>query len=193
MLPIGSAPTKINQWEIKDRSGNQKIDRKVFHWENYKPDRWNYRKSEIAIPVHPRKRWSGKGYADDELHPVWRHGRTCSVCPSARCPASAMQSHGMVGNRRRDGTARAPRFKRKTVKSLSPTLGIAGESPQHSEDLQRKARPEGERPNNHPQKLLLSIPWKKEDRIFRSFALMIYICNWAKIIAENVDNYMLPT
>ncbi|MCS3208358.1 hypothetical protein NXX20_08050 [Bacteroides stercoris] len=56
------------------------------------------------------------------------------------------------------GTARAPRFKRKTVKSLSPTLGIAGESPQHSEDLQRKARPEGERPNNRPQKLLLSIP-----------------------------------
>ena len=51
-----------------------------------------------------------------------------------------------------------PRFKRKTVKALSPTLGIAGESPQHSEDLQRKARPEGERPNNHPQKLLLSIP-----------------------------------
>ncbi|RHC22547.1 hypothetical protein DW853_18520 [Bacteroides stercoris] len=53
---------------------------------------------------------------------------------------------------------RAPRCQRKTVKSLSPTLGIAGESPQHSEDLQRKARPEGERPNNHPQKLLLSIP-----------------------------------
>lgn len=51
-----------------------------------------------------------------------------------------------------------PRFKRKTVKALSPTLGIAGKSPQHSEDLQRKARPEGERPNNHPQKLLLSIP-----------------------------------
>ena len=75
-----------------------------------------------------------------------------------RCPASAMQPHGMVGNGRRDGTARAPRFKRKTVKSLSPTLGIAGESPQHSEDLQRKARPEGERPNNRPQKLLLSIP-----------------------------------
>ena len=119
--------------------------------------------------------------------------RTCSVCPSARCPASAMQSHGMVGNRRRDGTARAPRCKRKKVKTLSPTLGIAGESPQHTEDLQRKARPEGERPNNRPQKLLLSIPWKKEDRIFRSFALMIYICNWAKIIAENVDNYMLPT
>ena len=86
------------------------------------------------------------------------HGRMCSVCPSARCPASAMQPAGMVGNGRRDGTARAPRFKRKTVKSLSPTLGIAGESPQHSEDLQRKARPEGERPNNHPQKLLLSIP-----------------------------------
>ena len=43
-----------------------------------------------------------------------------------------------------------PRCKRKTVKALSPTLGIAGESPQHSEDLQRKARPEGERPNNHP-------------------------------------------
>ncbi|MEO5446777.1 hypothetical protein ABJB44_22580, partial [Bacteroides ovatus] len=36
-----------------------------------------------------------------------------------------------------------PRFKCKTVKALSPTLGIAGESPQHSEDLQRKARPEG--------------------------------------------------
>ena len=35
--------------------------------------------------------------------------------------------------------------------------GIAGESPQHSEDLQRKARPKGERPNNHLQKLLLSI------------------------------------
>ena len=71
-----------------------------------------------------------------------------------RCPASAMKYHGMVGNGRRDGTARAPRFKRKTVESLSPTLGIAGESPQHSEDLQRKARPEGERPNNHPNKLL---------------------------------------
>ena len=75
-----------------------------------------------------------------------------------RCPASAMQPAEVVGNGRRDGTARAPRFKRKTVESLSPTLGIAGESPQHSEDLQRKARPEGERPNNHPQKLLLSIP-----------------------------------
>ena len=75
-----------------------------------------------------------------------------------RCPASAMQPHGVVGNGRRDGTARAPRFKRKTVKSLSPTLGITGKSPQHSEDLQRKARPEGERPNNHPTKLLLSIP-----------------------------------
>ena len=46
-----------------------------------------------------------------------------------RCPASAMQPHGMVGNGRRDGTARAPRCKRKTVKALSPTLGIAGESP----------------------------------------------------------------
>ena len=84
-------------------------------------------------------------------------GRVPFVLPP-RCPASAMQPHGMVGNGRRDGTARAPRFKRKTVKSLSPTLGIAGESPQHSEDLQRKARPEGERPNNRPQKLLLSIP-----------------------------------
>ena len=51
-----------------------------------------------------------------------------------------------------------PRFKRKTVKAFSPTLGIAGKSPQHSEDLQRKARPEGERPNNRPQKLLLNIP-----------------------------------
>ena len=80
-----------------------------------------------------------------------RHGRMCSVCPSARCPASAMQPAEVVGNGRRDGTARAPRFKRKTVESLSPTLGIAGESPQHSEDLQRKARPEGERPNNRPQ------------------------------------------
>ena len=80
-------------------------------------------------------------------------GRVPFVLPP-RCPASAMQPHGMVGNGRRDGTARAPRCKRKTVKSLSPTLGIAGESPQHSEDLQRKARPEGERPNNHPNKLL---------------------------------------
>ena len=70
---------------------------------------------------------------------------------AGRCPASAMQPAGVVGSGRRDGTARAPRFKRKTVKALSPTLGIAGESPQHSEDLQRKARPEGERPNNHPQ------------------------------------------
>lgn len=60
----------------------------------------------------------------------------------------------MVGNGHRDGTARAPRCKRKTVKALSSTLGIAGKSPQHSEDLRRKARPEGERPNNHPQKLL---------------------------------------
>ena len=84
-------------------------------------------------------------------------GRVPFVLPP-RCPASAMQPHGMVGNGRRDGTARAPRCKRKTVKSLSPTLGIAGKSPQHSEDLQRKARPEGERPNNRPQKLLLSIP-----------------------------------
>ena len=72
-------------------------------------------------------------------------GRVPFVLPP-RCPASAMQPAGMVGNGRRDGTARAPRCKRKTVKSLSPTLGIAGESPQHSEDLQRKARPEGERP-----------------------------------------------
>ncbi|MFK2379811.1 hypothetical protein ACIXR5_09930 [Bacteroides fragilis] len=84
-------------------------------------------------------------------------GRVPFVLPP-RCPASAMQPAGMVGNGRRDGTARAPRCKRKTVKSLSPTLGIAGESPQHSEDLQGKARPEGERPNNRPQKLLLSIP-----------------------------------
>ena len=60
-----------------------------------------------------------------------------------RCPASAMQPAEVVENGRRDGTARAPRFKRKTVKAFSPTLGIAGESPQHSEDLQRKARPEG--------------------------------------------------
>ena len=55
-------------------------------------------------------------------------GRVPFVLPP-RCPASAMQPHGMVGNGRRDGTARAPRCKRKTVKSLSPTLGIAGESP----------------------------------------------------------------
>ncbi|MCS2762045.1 hypothetical protein NXV13_14480 [Bacteroides ovatus] len=80
-----------------------------------------------------------------------RHGRTCSVCPSAPMSGFSMQPAGMVGNGRRDGTARAPRCKRKTVKALSPTLGIAGESPQHSEDLQQKARPEGERPNNHPQ------------------------------------------
>lgn len=56
-------------------------------------------------------------------------GRVPFVLPP-RCPASAMQPHGMVGNGRRDGTARAPRCKRKTVKTLSPTLGIAGESPQ---------------------------------------------------------------
>ena len=117
--------------------------------------------------------------------------RTCSVCPSA--PMSGF-GHAACRNGRKRTPGRnspCPRFKRKTVKALSPTLGIAGKSPQHSEDLQRKARPEGERPNNRPQKLLLSIPWKKEDRIFRSFALMIYICNWAKIIAENVKNYML--
>ena len=58
----------------------------------------------------------------------------------------------------RSGRKRTPRCRCKTVKALSSTLGIAGESPQHSEDLQRKARPEGERPNNRPQKLLLSIP-----------------------------------
>ena len=46
-----------------------------------------------------------------------------------RCPASAMQPAEVVENGRRDGTARAPRCKRKTVKALSPTLGIAGESP----------------------------------------------------------------
>lgn len=51
---------------------------------------------------------------------------------------------------------RVSKCKRKIVKTLSPTLGIAGEKPQHSEDLQRKARPEGERPNNHPNKLLLA-------------------------------------
>ena len=78
-------------------------------------------------------------------------GRVPFVLPP-RCPASAMQPHGMVGNGRRDGTARAPRCKRKTVKSLSPTLGIAGESPQHSEDLQRKARPEGGTPKQPPAK-----------------------------------------
>ena len=84
-------------------------------------------------------------------------GRSASGCRTntgelfraGRCPASAMQPAGVVGSGRRDGTARAPRFKRKTVKALSPTLGIAGESPQHSEDLQRKARPEGERSDNH--------------------------------------------
>ena len=75
-------------------------------------------------------------------------GRVPFVLPP-RCPASAIQPAEMVGNGRRDGTARAPRCKRKTVKTLSPTLGIAGESPQHSEDLQRKARPEGERSDNH--------------------------------------------
>ena len=75
-----------------------------------------------------------------------------------RCPASA-NAACRSGRKRTPGRdSPCPRFKRKTVKALSPTLGIAGESPQHSEDLQRKARPEGERPNNHPQKLLLSIP-----------------------------------
>ena len=43
----------------------------------------------------------------------------------------------------RSGRKRTPRCRCKTVKALSSTLGIAGESPQHSEDLQRKARPEG--------------------------------------------------
>ena len=75
-------------------------------------------------------------------------GRVPFVLPP-RCPASAMQPAEVVGNGRWDGTARAPRCKCKTVKALSPTLGIAGESPQHSEDLQRKARPEGERSDNH--------------------------------------------
>ena len=87
-----------------------------------------------------------------------RDGRMCSVCPSA--PMSGF-GHAACRNGRKRTPGRnspCPRFKRKTVKALSPTLGIAGESPQHSEDLQRKARPEGERPNNHPQKLLLSIP-----------------------------------
>ncbi|MFK1923238.1 hypothetical protein [Bacteroides fragilis] len=48
---------------------------------------------------------------------------------TGRCPASAMQPAGVVGSGRRDETARAPKFKHKTVKALSPTLGIAGESP----------------------------------------------------------------
>ena len=75
-----------------------------------------------------------------------------------RCPASA-NAACRSGRKRTPGRdSPCPRFKRKTVKALSPTLGIAGESPQHSEDLQRKARPGGERPNNRPQKLLLSIP-----------------------------------
>lgn len=84
--------------------------------------------------------------------------RTCSVCPSA--PMSGF-GHAACRNGRIRTPGRnspCPRFKRKTVKALSPTLGIAGKSPQHSEDLQRKARPEGERPNNRPQKLLLNIP-----------------------------------
>ena len=55
-------------------------------------------------------------------------GRVPFVLPP-RCPVSAMQPAGVVGSGRRDGTTRAPRCKRKTVKTLSPTLGIAGESP----------------------------------------------------------------
>lgn len=90
--------------------------------------------------------------------PCPRHGRMCSVCPSA--PMSGF-GHAACRNGRKRTPGRdspCPRFKRKTVKALSPTLGIAGKSPQYSEDLQRKARPEGERSNNRPQKLLLNIP-----------------------------------
>lgn len=58
-----------------------------------------------------------------------------------RCPASA-NAASRSGRKQTPGRdSPCPRFK--TVKALSPTLGIAGESPQHSEDLQRKARPEG--------------------------------------------------
>ena len=46
---------------------------------------------------------------------------------------------------------RVSKCKRKIVKTLSPTLGIAGEKPQHSEDLQRKARPEGGTPKQPPE------------------------------------------
>ena len=90
--------------------------------------------------------------------PCPRHGRMCSVCPSA--PMSGF-GHAACRNGRKRTPGRdspCPRFKRKTVKALSPTLGIAGKSPQYSEDLQWKARPEGERSNNRPQKLLLNIP-----------------------------------
>jgi len=53
-------------------------------------------------------------------------------------------------------------FNRKNLKNMS-ALGIVAESPQvvapgccaMTEDLQRKARPEGERPNNYPTKVLL--------------------------------------
>mgnify|MGYP007002624521 CR=1 FL=1 len=172
---------KLINEKFKDRSGNQKIDRKVFHWENYRPDRCNYRKSEIAIPVHPRKRWSDKGYADDELHSVWRHGRTCSVCPSA--PMSGFGHAACRNGRKRTPGRDSPCAKVQAQESENPFT--------HVRDCRGKPDPKGNAPNNRPQKLLLSIPWKKEDRIFRSFVLMIYICNWAKIIAENVKNYML--
>ena len=77
---------------------------------------------------------------------------------AGRCPASAMQPAGVVGSGRRDGTARAPRCKRKTVKALSPTLGIAGKAHSIARTCNGKPDPKGERPNNHSQKLLLSIP-----------------------------------
>ena len=93
-------------------------------------------------------------------------GRVPFVLPP-RCPVSAMQPAGVVGSGRRDGTTRAPRCKRKTVKTLSPTLGIAGESPT------RRGTPK-----QPPAKTAFEHTIeKKEDRIFRSFALMIYICN----------------
>jgi len=60
-----------------------------------------------------------------------------------------MQPAGVVGNGRRDGTARAPRCKCKTVKALSPTLGIAAESPQPRRGLGGvKPDPKGNAPIN---------------------------------------------
>ena len=101
--------------------------------------------------------------------------------PSAPMSGFGHAPAGIVGNGRRDGTARAPRCKRKKVKTLSPTLGIAGESPQHSEDLQRKARPEGGTPKQLPaKKTAFEHTLKKDDRTLRSFVLMIYICSRTK-------------
>ena len=97
------------------------------------PDRCNYRKSEIAIPVHPRKRWSDKGYADDELHSVWRHGRTCSVCPSA--PMSGFGHAACRNGRKRTPGRDSPCAKVQAQESENPFT--------HVRDCRGKPDPKG--------------------------------------------------